>query len=161
MTSHAAGAKRSSQAAATNTGFVRWTVHEHNPWRGATWAATLVTTVGITLAVFGLLPLNLHGPLHFYGIMDPLCGATRAVRLALRGDLAGSWRYNPIGAPIALLSVLLLIRSSVGWTSGRWITVKLFLPRASKLALVGVIVLLTVALEVNQQMHAALLMLPR
>lgn len=161
VTAHAASANRASQPAATNSGLIRWTADEDDSWRASTWVAVLVTTVGSAMAVFGLLPLNLHGPLHFYGIMDPLCGATRAVRLALRGDLAGSWRYNPIGAPLALLSLLLLARAAVGWTSGRWVTVKLFLSRPSKLALIGVVVLLAVALEVNQQMHAALLMLPR
>lgn len=52
-----------------------------------------------------------HSVLHFHGVMDPLCGATRAVCLpALRGDLGTSWQYNPIGAPLVALSMLLLAR---------------------------------------------------
>jgi hypothetical protein len=35
----------------------------------------------------------------------PGCGATRALLLALRGDLAGSWHMHPLAIPAALLMV--------------------------------------------------------
>jgi hypothetical protein len=43
---------------------------------------TIVVSAGLlvaaTLAVFGLPPVDIHGPTHYVGIMDPLCGMTRA-----------------------------------------------------------------------------------
>lgn len=138
--------------------FVVWTADHHDSWRAMTWTAVAVITGGSVLAVFGLLPASVHGPLHFYGVMDPLCGATRAVRLALRGDLGTSWQYNPIGAPLVALSVLLLARAGVGCLWGRWITPGLHLSRTARFTLVGVGLLLAMGLEVNQQMHSALLM---
>ena len=48
-------------------------------------------------ALLGLPPVDLHGPLHRYGVMDPLCGGTRAVRLATLGGWADAWGYNPLG----------------------------------------------------------------
>ena len=41
------------------------------------------------------LSADLHGPLHYLGVMDPLWGATRGVRWSSRGDLTGAWRYDP------------------------------------------------------------------
>lgn len=161
MISHPAGTRRSTRAWATEAGSVRWKVDEHASWKAPTWVALVITASGTALAVFGLLPLNIHGPLHFLGIMDPLCGATRAARLALRGNLIASWHYNPIGAPLVVVCLLLVSRAAVGWTYGRWVSVKVMWSRKAKLVLMGVSVLLVTALEVNQQMHAALLMLPR
>ena len=160
MTAHAAAAEPSPHRQVRGGGSVRWTTDERDSWRAVT-AGAVVTTVGASLAVFGLLPVNIHGPLHFYGIMDPLCGVTRAVRLALRGDIAASWRYNPLGTPVTLISLLLMARAAAGWTSGRWITVKLSPSRRANLVLVTITLLLVTALEVNQQMHASLLMIPR
>ena len=31
----------------------------------------------VAMAVFGLPPVDLYGPFHRFGIMDPLCGGTR------------------------------------------------------------------------------------
>lgn len=41
----------------------------------------------IALRVFGLPPIDLHSPLHRAGIMDPLCGGTRAALAAAHGDI--------------------------------------------------------------------------
>lgn len=141
-------------------GSLVWTADDHDPWRTVTWTAAAVILLGSALAVFGLLPVSVHGPLHFHGVMDPLCGATRAVRLALRGEVAMSWQYNPIGAPLVTLSMLLLARAGVGCLAGRWITPNLHPSRSAKLTLLVVGLLLVVALEANQQMHSALLMGP-
>src|SRR6266511_3702846 len=59
---------------------------------------------GGIFAVTGPPPLDLHGPLHYLGIMDPLCGMTRGVLWTLRGRLE---------------------RAAVGWLTGRWLTVTL------------------------------------
>jgi len=37
------------------------------------------------LAAVGLPPVDLHGPLHYLGVMDPLCGMTRGTVAVLRG----------------------------------------------------------------------------
>ena len=55
---------------------------EHRPL--ATVALVGLALAGV-MAIAGLPPVDLHGPLHRFGIMDPLCGMTRGVRAALRG----------------------------------------------------------------------------
>ena len=129
----------------------------HDAWPVLTWSAGALVGVGLALAVFGLPGVSVHGPLHAYGIMDPLCGATRAVRLALRGELAASWAFNPLGAPLVALSVLALGRAVAGLTSGRWVTVTLRLPPTARAVLVALAVVVLVALEINQQAHDDLL----
>lgn len=155
-----AGNSGPSRRGVRGIGSVVWTADDHDSWQAMTWTAATVILVGSVLAAFGLLPVSVHGPLHFHGVMDPLCGGTRAVRLALRGDLGTSWQYNPIGAPLVALSMLVLARAGVGCLGGRWITPNLHLSRTAKITLVVVGLLLVVALEANQQMHSALLMGP-
>jgi hypothetical protein len=57
-------------------------------------AAAGLLAAGV-LAVVGLPPVDLHGPLHRLGIMDPLCGMTRGVVAVLRGQLGRAVAYNP------------------------------------------------------------------
>lgn len=106
------------------------------------------------LAVFGLPPADLHGLLHFAGIMDPLCGATRGVRHTARGEWALAWRYNPASIPLVAGAVLLLIRHLVGALTGRWVTVRVRRTRTT----VTLAVIALLVLQVNQQLHADLLM---
>jgi len=70
-----------------------WTDHDQRARLSR--LAIIGLAVGIAIAIFGLPPVDIHGPLHYLGIMDPLCGATRGARLALQGHLAQAWRYNP------------------------------------------------------------------
>ncbi|MQA01963.1 MAG: DUF2752 domain-containing protein [Streptosporangiales bacterium] len=113
--------------------------------------------VGAAMAVFGLPPLDLHGPLHnLFGIMDPLCGGTRGVYSAMRGDVASAWAYNPASIPLVLGALTLVVRHVAGWLTGRWLTVRL----RPRWLVVTVAVVLVVALGVNQQLHADLLMRP-
>src|SRR5215207_4948303 len=63
------------------------------PWW--TTAALLTAAATALLAVVGLPPIDLHGPLHYFGIMDPLCGGTRSVYLTTHAHLAAAIRYNP------------------------------------------------------------------
>ncbi len=59
-------------------------------------------SVGVAYALFGMPPVDLHGPWHRYGIMDPLCGgSTRALRYTLLGRLADAWRSNPLSPILA------------------------------------------------------------
>jgi hypothetical protein len=107
-----------------------------------------------SLAILGLPPVDLHGPLHRLGIMDPLCGGTRAVRYAALGDWKASWTYNPLGIAVLLTSVGSLVRTGIGNLSGRWLTVQ---PANARLVYAALAAILLV-LAVRQQLHADLLM---
>ncbi len=107
----------------------------------------------VALALLGLPPTSLHGPLHRFGIMDPLCGMTRAVRLLARGNVAATWRYNPAAFALAIFAALIMLRWVFGRFTGRWYAVTLASPRVLRLALA----LPVAALWANQQAHAALL----
>lgn len=48
----------------------------------------LALAIAAAMAIFELPPVDLHSPLHKIGIMDPLCGGTRAARYTAQGDLA-------------------------------------------------------------------------
>ena len=123
--------------------------NHHAGWLLATFAAVLAA---IALALFGLPPVSIHGPLHYLGIMDPLCGMTRATRLFARGDLRDAWRYNPASFLVATLALLVLARGAVGRLTGRWWRV------SADRRLVGpAVALLLGVLEINQQLHASLL----
>jgi hypothetical protein len=128
--------------------------------RWATWTRLALAGVAVALimALIGLPPVDLHGPLHQLGIMDPLCGATRAVRLAAMGDWSKSWRYNPVGVPLVVGGVGLVLRAVVGSLTGRWVQIHVRLTpvwrRARWLVMAGLIV----ALEVDQQLHVTLLL---
>jgi hypothetical protein len=106
------------------------------------------------LAVFGLPPIDLHGPLHYLGVMDPACGMTRAVRFLARGRVAEAWRYNPGSFVLATWAVVMLARHFVGQMTGRWLDVAV----RNRRLLHAVAVVAVVALWINQQSHASMLM---
>ena len=105
------------------------------------------------LAVVGVPSVDLHGPLHHLGIMDPFCGGTRAAFLLARGDWAGAWTYNPIVFPLAAAALLMLGRTAVGIFTSRWLAVRLTRRRTFVVLLAVALVIL----EVRQQLHADLL----
>jgi Protein of unknown function (DUF2752) len=111
--------------------------------------------VALLLAVLGVPHLDIHGPLHYLGVMDPFCGGTRSVYLTLHGHLRDAVRYNPAGPILVVAPIALVLRAAIGWSSRRWVDVHVP-PRL----LIPVAVVTLVALEVNQQLHAALLMQP-
>jgi hypothetical protein len=111
--------------------------------------------IAVLLAIFGLPPVDLHGPLHYLGVMDPLCGGTRSVYLTLHGHLREALHYNPAGPMLVVAALAVLIRAAVGRLTSYWVRVRP--PRRLSIA-VGVVAL--VALEVNQQLHVALLTQP-
>jgi len=121
-----------------------------------TWAAPLAfggLTAATMLAIFGMPPVNLHGPLHFIGVMDPLCGMTRGVAASLRGDLLTAWRFNPASPLVPALGMAAIVRWACGRIAGRWLTVRY---RGSAIS-ATVIAAAVVALQVNQQLNADLL----
>jgi len=114
--------------------------------------------VAAAMAVFGLPPVDLHGPFHRLGIMDPLCGGTRAARYTAQGQWALAWQYNPLGIVTVLGAAAVTARTATGVLLGRWLTTDLsWTPRRQRLAL-GAFAALLVVLEVRQQMRADLLM---
>jgi hypothetical protein len=124
------------------------------PW----WTTVALVTAAATvlLAVVGLPPIDLHGPLHYFGIMDPLCGGTRSVYLTTHAHLAAAIQYNPAAPLVPLVALALLARVVVGRVFGRWITPSS--PRRT--IVVGCAIVALVALEINQQLHAELLTSP-
>lgn len=127
-------------------------------WLPITVLAVVGTTVAIGLAVFGLPGVDLHGPLHFMGIMDPLCGGTRAIRLATQGHWVQSWQYNPVGIPVLVVLVALVLRAGVGLVTRRWYTVRVGWTRSRAWIALAVLLTVALALEARQQSIATLLM---
>ena len=120
-----------------------------------TWIALTGLVIAVLLAVLGLPPVDLHGPLHYFGVMDPLCGGTRSVYLTMHGQLRDAVRYNPAGPALVAGAVAVLIRAGVGRATGYWVGVHI-----PKRILIPVAVAALAALEVNQQLHAVLLTQP-
>jgi hypothetical protein len=118
-----------------------------------TWLTAGGLLVGAALVVTGPLPIDLHGPLHHLGIMDPVCGMTRGVIWTLRGHLGRAWTYNPASPLLVAGALAVLVRAGIGWRTGRWLTVTV---RDDWLLRV-VAVVAVLALWVNQQHHVALL----
>lgn len=108
------------------------------------------------LATVGLPPVDLHGPFHRFGIMDPLCGGTRALRLAARGDILGAFTWNPL-SPILLGGALAVVaRFAVGAATGRWLNVRITTDR--RLLIIAAV--LIALLQARQQANAGMLMHP-
>jgi hypothetical protein len=121
-------------------------VRQHDAHPAWTGIALCGLVAAMMLAVLGLPPLDLHGPLHFLGVMDPFCGGTRSVYLTLHGHLRDAVHYNPAGPVLVGTALALLLR---------WVDVRMP-PRL----LIPLAMVTLAALELNQQLHAALLMQP-
>ena len=125
----------------------------------------IITAIGlvglataIAMALWGLPPVDLHGPLHRLGVMDPLCGGTRAAYFTMRGDFARAWLYNPLGILAVVAALAAAVRVLAGVATGRWLTLAYtWTPRRRRLAFALAFALLAL-LEVRQQLHADLLM---
>lgn len=120
-----------------------------------TWLALVGLVGAVILAVLGLPTMDLHGLLHYAGIMDPLCGATRSVYLTMHGHWEAALRYNPAAPFLLVAAAGLVLRAAGGWWTGRWVHLRL--PRRAVIALVVVV---GVILQVRQQNNAALLTAP-
>ncbi len=130
---------------------VRLTDRDAATWMLPALGALIIGAIYLRIA--GLPSIDLHGPLHRVGIMDPLCGGTRATYLLVRGDLAGAWSWNPLVPILGGAAALGLARAVAGWFSGRWLSVGL--PRRGWISSIG---LLLVVIEINQQLQADRLM---
>lgn len=137
---------------------VRLTVETRDRYRWVSLAAAGLMSVAGAMAAFGLPPIDLHGPLHWYGIMDPLSGGTRAGRYTAMGQWGEAWRYNPRGIVTVLVVALLLVRGVVGLVTGRWPTLGVTWTRGARWVAIMVAVALIVLLEIRQQGRAKLLM---
>lgn len=126
--------------------------------RWVTWLALIGLTAAVAMAIFGLPPIDLHGPQHHVGVMSPTCGGTRAARLTAQGRLDEAWTYNPLGILAVLAAVAVSARAAVGLTAGRWVNVGFAWTPRRKRVVITLAVLLTIALEVRQQLRADLLM---
>ncbi len=126
------------------------------PWVSLA-AAALVAVAG-AMAAFGLPPIDLHGPMHWYGIMDPLCGGTRAARYTAQGNLAEAWRYNPLSILVVYGAGLAILRAAVGLLGRRWVTFTVCWTPGRRRWAIAVLIVLVALLEVRQQMRADLLM---
>jgi hypothetical protein len=132
--------------------------HRRDQHRWLTWAGLAGLCAAAAMAVFGLPPVDLHGPLHRLGIMDPLCGGTRAARYTAQGQWASAWQYNPLGIVTVVAAVLAAVRAAVGLCLRRWLTVSMsWTARRRNVALVLLVIAVT-ALEIRQQLRADLLM---
>ncbi|MEU4365425.1 DUF2752 domain-containing protein [Promicromonospora sp. NPDC023987] len=110
------------------------------------------------MVALGLPPVDLHGPLHLVGIMDPFCGGTRTARYAAQGNLAEAWRYNPLSIVIVYGALVVVARAGVGLVTQRWLTMKIGSTPARRRRVITVALVLLVLLEVRQQLRADLLM---
>ncbi len=135
---------------------VSWEFRDRYRW-GAGLAVAVLLAAGL-MAVLGLPPVDLHPPWHRFGVMDPLCGGTRAARYTVRGEWSEAWNYNPLGVLTVLGAGALILRSLVGMVSGRWLRVRIrWTPRRIRTAVAIAIILVTV-LEIRQQLRADLLL---
>ncbi len=133
-------------------------VDRHDGMRWVTIIGAAGLSAAVAMALLGLPPVDLHGPFHRIGIMDPFCGGTRAARLTARGDLAEAWTYNPLGIAATFTAAASVVRLSIGLLERRWINVAVaWTPLLSRSVLI-VAILLLAALEVRQQGRADLLL---
>ena len=132
-----------------------WVGHDEHWW--LTIGATTGLMIALGMALFGLPPVDLHGPLHRIGIMDPLCGGTRAARYTALGQFGLAWKYNPLGIAVVFAAVLAVTRTVVGLIGRRWLTVSVAWTTSRRRFAFAVLVVVLVAIEVRQQLIADLL----
>jgi len=98
---------------------LRWDGHDRHPT--FTRLALLGVPVVALVAFLGLPPLDLHGPLHYLGVMGPTCGMTRGVMWTARGDLAQAWRFNPASLMVVPTLIGLTGHAVYGRITNRWL----------------------------------------
>lgn len=145
-------------AATDQRALLRITLERRDRHWWLTAGAVLVLAIAVAMAILGLPPMDLHGPLHKFGIMDPFCGGTRAARYAAQGDLLEAWRYNPLSILIVYGAGLAILRAGVGLIGRRWVTVTIGWSRNRRRWAIAVVIVLVALLEIRQQLRADLLM---
>lgn len=140
---------------------IRLTLARRDGHRQYTLIATILALVGVVMAaamaVFGLPPFSLSGPLHDLGLICPLCGGTRSARLTAQGNLAEAWNYNPLGIVAVLGAAATVMRTTFGWTTRRWLNVQWSLSPKQRRALLILAIAMLVLLEIRQIQRADLL----
>ena len=137
--------------------WMTWSVSSVDRSRTLTGMAVAGFAAATGLAVLGLPTVDLHGPLHQWGIMDPFCGGTRAAYYTVHGQWALAWTYNPLGIVAVIAVVAGVARGLVGMISGRWVNVSVsWTPKRRWLVIVALAVFVVV-LEARQQSLADLL----
>lgn len=137
---------------------VRLAVDSRDRYRWLTLTSIGLLAIAGGMALLGLPPIDLHGPNHWFGIMDPLCGGTRAARYTALGEWGPAWKYHPLGIVTVLAVGLLVVRAAVGALTRRWIALDISWTKPGRWMAVIVVVLLVIALEIRQQGRADLLM---
>lgn len=137
---------------------VRLFTDSRDRYRWLTLASFGLLAIAGGMAVLGLPPVDLHGPLHWLGIMDPLCGGTRAARYTALGEWGLAWKYNPLGILTVLAVAVIVLRAIVGMVTRRWVSLDITWTRRGRWVAFTVIALLVVTLEIRQQGRADLLM---
>ena len=131
---------------------VAWESHDRHP------TTTRLVIVGIPLAallaVVGLPPIDIHGPLHYLGIMGPTCGMTRGVMWSARGDLLRAWQFNPASLLVIPTMMGLTFRALYGAFKGRWINLDI----ASRPWLRLVLAVTVLVLAIHQQLNVGFLL---
>lgn len=75
----------------------------------------------MVLALVGLPPIDIHGPLHYLGVMGPTGGMTRGVMWTARGDLVRAWQFNPASLLVIPTMAGLVARAAHARMTGRWL----------------------------------------
>lgn len=134
---------------------VSWDSQDKYRW--VTGLALVGVLAAVVMAVIGLPPVDLHPPWHRFGVMDPLCGGTRAARYTVQGTWREAWNYNPLGMVTVLGAGSLIVRSLAGVATGAWPHVRIkWTPRRVRVVVAVAVVLFTL-LEIRQQLRADLL----
>lgn len=98
---------------------LRWQSHDRHP------TTTLLAIIGIPIAalvaLIGLPPIDIHGPLHYLGVMGPTCGMTRGVMWSARGDILRAWQFNPASLLVVPTIIGLTGRALYGKITNRWL----------------------------------------
>ena len=147
-----------SEGSAAPPSWLRLSWRPRDQHRLVTIFAGLGLAIAVAMSVFGLPPVDLHGPFHQFGIMDPLCGGTRAARYTAQGEWALAWKYNPLGILTVLGAGVVTARTVIGMLTRRWLTAQLHWTLRRGRAVTVVVIGLLVALEIRQQLQADLLM---
>lgn len=98
---------------------LRWGPHDRHPTN--TRLALIGIPLVLLLAAVGLPPIDIHGPLHYLGVMGPTCGMTRGVMWTARGDLLRAWQFNPASLLVLPTMAGLTARVVYGRIAGRWL----------------------------------------
>lgn len=137
----------------SGAGTLTFDVDTTDRWKPATLGALLAAPAAVVLAVFGIPPSPFMAPLYAIGVVLPGCGLTRAMVALVSGDMATAWAFNPASFALASAIVAGVVRSVVGFTTGRWLHARLRLSPP----VVAAIVVSGALLWIRQQGNADLL----